>query len=521
MKKTLLLLTIFASVTFLQAQSSFQKAISIPFMSNPTPRSIVQCADGGYLIGTSSGYYLGSGACLIKTDATGQVTWTKSLASPSGNLNLIQAGECVGGGYYVFGDNSDSSWMASGFTLTKLDAAGNILWGKTYPNAVPGYGSSKIRPTSDGGFIISESLYSKMGAVKLDGNGNVVWSTAFSDDPNDQSPKCPSFDCFISGDGSMVFTGKRNNDILLIKTDPTGQMQWSSTLGNGMSYYHANGISNTSDGGYIVCGYDDYYPFSMKVSATGSITWYHAYTSSAWGGEFSQIKELANGNFIALGTDYYSNSFIVILDANGSILSSSAFGNSSGGVLNYPTMCATADGGYIIAGAFYDPGNGLTAVSIMKTDANGNFNCNFNYFPMSFNTTQVSPYTLNVPIYSFTQGTVSTPLTANATSLNSTEMDFCLLFSTDDLESSTSISAFPNPIAAGENLRLNVSGVDETATISIYDANGRIVKTMNQNLSMSTNSIEISTLDFTSGIYLVRMTGEKENVLGTTRFIVR
>lgn len=521
MKKILLVLSVFASGIAVQAQSNFQKAISIPFMTSPTPKSIVQCSDGGYLLGSSSGVWSTGASCLIKTDASGQVTWTKSIGSSSGYMNLIQAGECIGGGYYIFGDNTDSSWMSSGFSLTKLDASGNIVWGKVFPNSSPGYGYSKVRTTNDGGFLLSESLYSKMGALKLDGNGNVLWHTAFSDSQNDQSPKCPSFDCFIGSDGSMVFSGKRNSDILLVKSDMNGQMLWSSTIGNNTSYYHANTISNTADGGYVVAGYDDYYPFVMKVSNTGTVTWYHAY-NTPYGGEFVQVRELTNGNFIALGDDYMGTSFVTTLSSNGTVINSNSFGNSSGATFSNPAMCSTADGGFAITGTYYNPGNGLSAITLMKTDANGAFVCNFDNFPMSFLSSQISPSVLSVPIYSFTQATNSSTISPNTTGLTVTEVDFCLLFSTNDpIGTAASITAFPSPIAAGENLHLNVSGVEGTSTISIYDANGRIVKTMNQNLSMSTSNIEIPTMDFASGIYLVRMTGADENVLGTTRFIVR
>ncbi len=518
MKKFLLLLSVCAASTLTYAQGNFQKAISIPFMANPTPKSIVQTSDGGYLIGSASG---ATSSCLIKTDALGQIMWTKSIGSSTNSMSLLQAGECMGGGYYVFGDNSDSLWTSSGWALTILDATGNILWSKVYPNTTPGYGYSKIRPTSDGGYLISESLYSKMGALKLDASGNVMWHTAFSDDPNDQSPKCPSFDCFIGSDGSMIFSGKRNIDILIVKTNSSGQMMWSSTIGNTNSYYHANGISNTADGGYIVCGYDDYNPFAMKITSTGAVSWYHAYTCAS-GGEFIQIKELANGNFIALGDDYIGGSFVVSISSNGSINSASTFANSSGATFSDPSMCVTSDGGYVLTGTYTNPVTGLGAVSIMKTDANGNFACNFNYYPMSFLSSQIAPFVINVPIYPFTQTTNPSTFAPVATNLSTTEMDFCLLFSTNDQHAiEGTISAFPSPIASGENLHLNTSGINGNASVSIYDANGRLLQSFEQAFSNAETNVELSTANYASGIYLVRITDNNSNILGTTRFIVR
>jgi hypothetical protein len=524
MKKYLLFSTAFIAGFCLQAQN-FQKAISIPFVATPAPKSVVQCSDGGYLIGTGSNYLSPSNSCIIKTDATGQVTWTKSIGSGTYN-NLIQAGECAGG-YFVFGENNDSVWSNSGFSVTKLDVNGNMIWAKVYSNTFPAYGTSRIRPTSDGGFLISESLSAKMGALKIDGNGNVLWHTAFSDDPNDQSPKCPSFDCFINNDGSMIFSGKRNSDILLVKADANGQMQWSSTIGNQSSYYHANAVAATADGGYIVGGYADFTPFAMKVTSTGAVSWYHAYntnSNTSNGGEFIQMKELANGNFIALGTEYYSGTFVAVLSPNGSVVSSSIFGDptaTNGESLDYPGMCATSDGGFAITGLYSEPYGGLTALSIMKTDANGNFPCEFNYYPMTFLASQLAPSVLNVPIYSIPQLTTVGTMAPVITNLSVTETDFCLLFSTNDQDANAiSMNAYPSPVAEGENLNLNVSGVQGDATIAVYDANGRIVTSFSSTI-ITNGTIEISTAGFASGIYMVRMTGTNENLLGTTRFIVK
>jgi hypothetical protein len=517
MKKSLFLFAALIAGMCLQAQN-FQKAISIPFVTSPVPKSIVQCSDGGYLIGTGNYYLSPSSSCIIKTDASGQVTWTKSIGS-TGYNNLVQTGECAGG-YFIFCESNDSVGGA-GFSVTKLDLTGNVLWTKIIANSYPTYGTSRIRPTSDGGFLISESLSSKMGALKLDANGTVLWHTAFTDDPNDQSPKCPSFDCHINTDGSMIFSGKRNSDILLVKADANGQMQWSSTIGNQSSYYHANGVSSTVDGGFIVCGYADYYPFAMKVTATGAVSWYHAY-NTATGGEFLQIRELANGNFIALGDNYAgSGTTVAILSANGSVLNSSSFGSAAGATLSYPSMCATADGGFAITGSYSDPSNGLTALSIMKTDANGNFPCDFEYMPMTFFASQLSPSVLNVPIYSVPQPSYPSTMTFNMTNLSVSEMDFCLLFSTNEATANaTSIAAYPSPVTEGDNLNLTVSGMEGEAVISVYDANGRVVSTFTKNV-VTNGIIEIPTTGFAPGIYMVRMTGTNENLLGSTRFIVK
>jgi hypothetical protein len=520
MKKGLLLLISLTTGLLLHAQANFQKAITIPFITDAVTKTVVQCSDGGYLIGTGSSNFTAGHSCLIKTDALGIITWTKSIAVTSANSTLVQAGECPGG-YYVLADNSDTLAINDGFSVTRLDASGNILWAKMYPNSQPGYGHSKIRPTSDGGFVISQSFSIKMGALKIDGNGNVLWTMSYSDNVNDQSPKCPSFDCYISHQGSIIYVGKRGGDILLVKTDQDGQLLWSSTIGDQVTYHHPNSITGTADGGYVVCGSADYRPFILKVTSTGAIVWYHIYTTT-YGGELTQIKELPNGNFLTMGAEDITGTVVSTFDANGNVLSASRFGNGNGATLMDPAMSMTSDGGFVVAGVYNDPTlTMMTAIALMKTDTNGLFACDFNPQFMGFFYTQSLPTVLNVPIYSFVQSTIENTQAQVFANENATETDFCLLFSTGDQQKNDGgITAFPSPVAAGNNLQLNISGAEGTATIFIYNASGQIIKTLNQNLSANT-MLEIPTTGFSSGIYLVRVCGANENLLGTTRFIVR
>jgi hypothetical protein len=513
MKKGLLIAGLLFTAAVANSQATFQKAISIPFMS-VSSKNVAQTSDGGYLIGAAG---TNGGCVLIKTNDQGTIGWTKTYSFADGAMQLVSSGECIGGGYYIFGTGNDSAFTSTAFSLTKTDLAGNVVWNKQFPFSTYSYGYPKCRCTADGGFLISQSFYSSMGALKLDANGNIQWNTSYSDDPNDQSPKCPSFNCLINSDGSMVFEGKRNSDVLLVKTNPNGTMAWSSTIGNGSSYYHAYGLTKTMDGGYAVCGYANYSPFVMKVSSTGAIMWYHEIVAPG-GGELDDIYETSGGDLLSVGTDY-SNNFFIRFDFSGNLVSSTAIAATSMSMYNGPTFCPTSDGGFSFVVDYSDQTSGMTALSFMKTDASGNFPCGFSNFPVTYSTTQINPTCLTVPIYAHTLTATQTSPACSAVTLNATETDFCTLFSTNDhIAEAGSISIFPSPITAGENIHIAVNGAI-AAAVEIYNVDGKLVRSM-ENANANAD-LEIATTDLAPGIYLARVTDADHNLLGTSKFIVR
>ncbi|HET6993058.1 MAG TPA: T9SS type A sorting domain-containing protein [Bacteroidia bacterium] len=534
MKQLLLVLT-FATTTAIQAQTAFQKAISLPFNQSLSPSCVYSCSDGGFLIGTGSyAYYPNSGAgqALIRTNSSGQVTWAKLLMSDPGSTIIISQAEECSGGYVVFGEYGpaiDSAYVESVcYFLSKLSTTGTVLWTKTYTLPGSSYGHPKMKQLAGGAYLISTSQYQTMGAFQTDSNGNLIWSYSFCGDTSSVAPKNPGFDCALNSDGSMLFSGKSISDIALVKTDINGVIQWTKELTNGFSYYHANSIIPTSDGGYIVAGYQDAEAFLMKLNSTGTQTWYKSFTNAS---SFDKVMQLPNGEFEVLGQSYdYSNyyyitrSMVARFDSNGNTLN--AYQLSDGGTAdNYvPYMCLTSTGEVGLAGQENDPYNQGQSMTLFKTNTSGTVPCQFTGFSLQADNITASPAPVaQVPVVRQTQNcTVQNPAFSLIT-ITFAESDFCILFGEQEQHPDVkNVSAYPSPILSGENLQLNVSGIEGTSVISIFDANGKVVKQLNQELSGNQNTtLEISTGDLSAGIYLVRITGTDQQVLGTTKFIVK
>ena len=140
--------------------------------------SVVQTSDGGYLIsgGTESFGAGSSDVYLIKTDADGYTTWTKTYGGVEGDYgySVVQTSD---GGYVVSGSTESFGAGSHDVYLIKTNADGDTTWTKTYGGAGLEYGTSVVQ-TSDGGYVITGITITETGIyvylIKTNANGNVI-----------------------------------------------------------------------------------------------------------------------------------------------------------------------------------------------------------------------------------------------------------------------------------------------------------------------------------------------------------
>lgn len=248
-------------------------------------RAVAQLADGGYLIGGTSGSSPKSGAqdaYVVRTDASGNVLWNKKFGFastttnhfisfeqlPSGNVWLIGHGDHYTSPYvsylakitidgavlneYRYSTSlfdaaiaattlkdgkiavaSLSSSNSSVFNLQVfvIDTSGNVIWAKILSN------SGNTRPTgvaatSDSGFVIT-GYSTGFGSgyeifnVKFNKSGNVVWSRRYGSSSNEQQDSWSQ--CIVeTADLGLVFGfhtsgfGSSGKDLMLFKANECG-----------------------------------------------------------------------------------------------------------------------------------------------------------------------------------------------------------------------------------------------------------------------------------------------------------
>lgn len=282
--------------------------------------AVQQTIDGGYLI---AGFTRSFGAglndvYLIKTDTGGNTQWSWTFGGAQDD-EAYDVLETTDGGYLIAGVTSSFAAGGRDVWLIKTDAAGIEQWRRSL-GALSSDGARSIRPTSDGGYILTGWTFSygpgalgNAWLVKTDNAGNIVWHRAFGGTDADRG-----YSVQQTTDGGYILAGYTASigagldDMLLIKTDSAGNDQWTRTFGgSGRDYGHS--VQQTTDGGYIVAGYtlssgaggDDFW--LVKTDGNGNLVW-----SSTYGGSSSDVayavRQTDDGGYIATGHTLSSGS---------------------------------------------------------------------------------------------------------------------------------------------------------------------------------------------------------------------
>jgi len=299
--------------------------------------SVIQTTDGGYaLAGTTRSFGAGDfDSWVIKTDAIGNHLWNQTHGG-LGNDGACCIIQTYDGGYAIAGDTDSFGAGNRDFWLVKTDRFGDHVWNQTYGGTGQDYGTSVVQ-TSDGGFVIVGNTMS-FGAgiydillIKTDASGNHQWNQTHGGANIDYGLSVvPTVDGGYAITGTTYSFGAGMSDIWLVKTDKQGNHVWDQTYG-GVDIDHGSQVVQTVDG-YVIVGYTmsfgagDYDSWLIKTDRFGDHVW--------------------NQTYGGVDPDY---------------------GNS---------VVQTEDGGYAIAGSTYSFGAGLGDVWLVKTDASGSHQWN-------------------------------------------------------------------------------------------------------------------------------------------------
>ncbi|MBI4947582.1 MAG: gliding motility-associated C-terminal domain-containing protein [Bacteroidetes bacterium] len=391
MKKLPLTLLIVLSVWLsANAQVTFQKSYGAIF--NDEGRVAQQTNDGGFIfVGTTQSY--GSGGrdiYLIKTDGNGVVQWSQTYGK-GGDEWGYAVQQTTDSGYVVGGTISGSGAGGRDMYLMKTDASGNLQWSKSFGgnNNEEAY---SVQQTTDGGYVLGGYTRSFGGGgrdvyvVKTTSTGTLSWSRTID---NNGGSNDYGRDIHQTADGGYICVGytdggSGNWDVYLIKLTSAGAFSWAKDYGAGGND-QGYAVQELSSGGYILTGTaDDFGPGNgdvilMKTDATGNMVWSKAFGGPSFESGYA-VQQLGNGNFIIAGETGFGSGgqdfYALETDANGNLITSKTFGGGGGDEIAY-AMRQTTDGGFMVSGGTqsFSQGNDWNFY-LVKTDASLNTTCN-------------------------------------------------------------------------------------------------------------------------------------------------
>lgn len=303
------------------------------------PNSIISTEDGGYIIigethSTDKDITISYGESdvwVIKINDVGDIEWQKNYGGSNDDIgySIISSDE---GYIFVASTSSDDNHVeenigGTDIWVVAINVNGDIKWENTYGGTNSDVGRTIIQ-TSDGGYLIGAESFSidmindflgkNIMLIKIDSFGNMEWSNTYGGNQNDSfligSNIIESLQGYVavgftSSDDENVTNNNGASDLWIFKTNYLGDLQWQKNYG-GSASEQGGQIIETSDGEYIIS----------------------AQTTSS-----------------DMGVDYYgggNDNLLIKLNSNGDLLWQENYGGT--GNENTPSLQLISDGSYTV-----------------------------------------------------------------------------------------------------------------------------------------------------------------------------
>jgi hypothetical protein len=233
-------------------------------------RCVLQTVDGGYLVcGMTKSFGAGKSGWVIRTDAYGNVRWTRIYgeAEPNQCYTIIESYDSLANleGYVLAGYSGKNRGGSCDCYVIKIDQNGDIYWIRTFGSSAYWEEIYSVVQTDDGGYLCCggrqmthRDTCLQAAIMKLDSEGRTVWIRNYGrENVHDYfSSACPT------GDGGFVLAGitgcenwatRVTGNVYIVKTDGAGYILWDRIYGANQGE-HARAVLQSRDGAYVVAG---------------------------------------------------------------------------------------------------------------------------------------------------------------------------------------------------------------------------------------------------------------------------
>ena len=366
--------------------NSFQ--LSYGESGNDVINSVASLGERGYLLFGTTNNFLSNRTdlILIRINAEGVILWINRYGG-AGDETAEHVESTADNGYILSASTTSFGAGNSDLLLIKTDANGIVTWSRTFGGSANDF-SACIKEVPEGGYIVAGRTQSfGQGGddgylIRINNQGNLIWSNSYGTINNERFYYVNN-----TADSGFIITGIENTsnflryDQLVLKTDSRGNITFINSYGDngGVANDASDCIRQTNDGGYAFSGH--YQSFGAggldlaltKINSTGDLEWARVYGNNgnerAW--DF-QITE--NNDYLLSGyTSSYGNgnndAVAILVNNDGTIEWSRTYGGRSNEEFN---ECIINNDSILLVGFTESIGSGSQDMYVVKTDFNGN-----------------------------------------------------------------------------------------------------------------------------------------------------
>jgi hypothetical protein len=260
---------------------------------------------------------------------------------------------------------------------------GQVTFEKAYGYSGEESGRS-VLPTIDSGYIICgytdyfQFKYEDVYLIKTDESGNIDWTKNYGNSTLEQG-----WEIRETTDGGYIIAAERYSPMYntikayLLKTNLNGDTLWTK-LFTGLGTASARCAIETNDGNYIFCGVtsssNDRSAYMVKTDVSGEMIWEKAYAGPKDEWSYDMIQNTDGGYILCGGTEIdpgFDDFLIIRTDAFGDTVWTRHFGGA-GYDAAYSIIQNEDEGNYYVGGLSWNTINQTNFdILILKLNSNG------------------------------------------------------------------------------------------------------------------------------------------------------
>jgi hypothetical protein len=479
---------------------------------------VLATSDGfTFLVAAKPATYPAQGVVLVHTDPCGTLLWSRyyaaSFTPPFGRLE-----RAAGGGYLVYAHVADTA-VSSDALFLETDSLGNVLWSNLCGGPALER-SGKAISTSDGGHLLyisaAEPTYQPDGypllLLKTDSTGQTQWSYEYYDQLATQPSWQDVIECPAGAGGGFLAVESK----MILRVGPGGTLLWSRRF-SGLDLKRVFSVTN----GYMIAATSAVGPSLVKIDPNGVLVWHKTFptTSTFVDVVVHDAIKTSDGGFALAGeardqfnAAYPRHGVLLKTDSAGALHFFKAYHPSS--TCMFSGIDQDDAGGFVLAGYAVNSPFPDTLAFFAHTDAGGNVYCSEVNIGMP--PTMYVLAAQNFPLLRTPQGH-NDPFLINPSPFVSPDTIHCMfIVGTEETPAAAGPQVFPNP--SGGTFTIERAGTnEEAAAIFLLDVRGRIVR--EEKFVFAKDEMRRTFyFDVPAGMYLLRMVSEEG--VGVVRVIV-